>query len=245
MYYCSKGESSKMYEGLEVDNSNSVYKKPVTKEDKDESISIYLGEDNLKALKSITPAEYKKFKSFNLNSSNSYFVKGSREALIKFRAFFIALCSYERYSYSTFMLRDYIEGLAEKNDDYSFLVGAERELLFLYLHGESSGIGNTETWLASITVDKIANRKRKGLVTIVLSERSFPIIESSEDVEVINLISIKVSKSRNLSESTYRKNNEFKKGSYSSASVNSSTQRSKSSLENSTGKVTIDTDIAY
>ena len=215
-----------MCEELEVENS--VYKKPVTKEDKDESISIYLGEENLEILKSITPAEYKKFKSFNLEPSNSsYYVKGNRESLLKFKAFFIALCAYERYSYSTFMLKDYIEGLAEKNDDLSFLAGAERELLFLYLHGESSGTGNSEVWLASATVDKIANRKRNGLVTVVLSERNFPIIEASEDLEVINLTTVKVSKSRNMADDTYKKNIEAKKTAYVSKDNSSTTSNNK------------------
>lgn len=211
-----------MCEELEVDNSvNSIYKKPVTKEDKDESISIYLGKENLEALKSMTSDEYKKFKSFNLNpSKNSYFVKGDRKSLLKFRAFFVALCAYERYSYSTFMIKDYIEGLAERNDDLSFLAGAERELLFLYVHGESSGTGNSEIWLASSTVDRIASRKRKGLITVVLSERSFPIIEASEDVEVINLTNVKISKSRNMTEESYRKNNEARKVAYTKSEQN-------------------------
>lgn len=221
---------------------SSVKERPVTKEDKDESISIYLGEENLKYLRSITPKEYAKFKSFNLSSLNSYFVKGNREILYKFKAFFIALCAYERYSYSMFMLRDYVEGLAERDDDLSFLAGAERELLFLYLHGESSGTGNTETWLASITVDKIANRKRKGLVTVVLSERNFPIIEASEDVEVINLGNVKTLKSRTLAENTYRKNNELRKF---GGNVNGSSTRTRSSLENDSDEPVIDNDVSY
>ena len=247
---------------------NSVKEKKVSKEDKDESISIYLGEENLKYLQSITSVEYKKFKSLNLNPTESYFVKGSRKILQKFKAFFIAICAYERYSYSTFMLRDYVEGLAEKEDDLSFLAGAERELLFLYLHGESSGTGNTETWLASITVDKIANRKRKGLVTVILSERSFPIIESSEDVIVINLENTKISKSRSLSEETYRKNKERSYTVINTQSTYTSNKKSKKELkevkdvhemiedsnknstiknssENTTGKIVIDDTVSY
>ena len=105
--------------------------------------------------------------------------------LKKFRAYFIALCSIQRYSYSTVMLKEYVAGLADKDDDVT-MMGVE-ELLFMYLHGEISGVGGTDAWIGATAVDRIANRKRKGLVTVVLSERAFPYIEGSKEVKVIDL----------------------------------------------------------
>ena len=166
---------------------NSIQKKSVTKEDVTESIKEYLGEENYKVLKSITLDEYNELISFNISPVKSYFVKGVAPKLKKFQAYFIAVCSQKRYSYSTFMMKDYVTGLAERNDDLTFLMGADKELLFLYLHGETSGIGNTDAWLGYSALDKIANRNRKGLVTVVLSERDFPLFEGSSELEKINL----------------------------------------------------------
>ena len=165
----------------------STVGKRVTKEESDESIAIYLGEENLNNLKSITPEDYQLFTSFNLNTKNSYFVKGSSKLLRKFKAYFIALCSFYRYSYATAMLKEYVEGLTDKADDMTSILGVERELLFLYLHREVSGLGNTDAWLCASTLDRVANRKRKGLVTVILSERSFPSFENSKELKVIDL----------------------------------------------------------
>ena len=166
---------------------NSIQKRSVTKEDVTESIREYLGDDNCKILKSITLEEYNMFTSFKASPTKSYFVKGIASKLKKFQVYFIALCSQKRYSYSTFMMKDYVSGLAERTDDLTFLMGADKELLFLYLHGETSGIGNTDAWLGYSALDKIANRNRKGLVTVVLSERDFPLLEGSNELENLNL----------------------------------------------------------
>ena len=162
-------------------------KRHVTKKDSDESIEIYLGESNMEYLREITPEEYDLFTSFNLNTKKSYFVKGKEKSLKKFKAFFIALCSFERYSYATAMLKEYIEGLSDKSDEMSSILGVERELLFLYLHREASGVGGTDNWLCTSTIDRVANRKRKGLVTVILSERSVPSFELSKEMKTINL----------------------------------------------------------
>ena len=162
-------------------------KRHVTKKDSDESIEIYLGEDNLKYMHSITPEEYDLFTSFNLSTKKSYFVKGTEKLLKKFKAFFIALCSFERYSYATAMLKEYIEGLSDKSDEMTSILGVERELLFLYLHREASGVGGTDAWLCTAAIDRVANRDRKGLVTVILSERAVPAFEASKELKTINL----------------------------------------------------------
>ena len=172
-------------EELEEKESSLSYK--VTKEDVNESIKEYLGKYT-EVLKSLSMEEYKLFQKLLPKVARiAYFVKGDKEILKKFKAFFIAKCVLERYDYSSIMLKDYIEGLMNKSDNELFVAGVNRELLFLYLHKESSGSGNTDNWVGSTTLDRIVNRERKGLITVIFSERDFPQIEKSDEVRIIDL----------------------------------------------------------
>jgi hypothetical protein len=117
----------------------------------------------------------------------AYFIKGAPSMLKKFKAFFITRCVKERYDYSSMMLKDYIEGITDKNEDELFIAGIGRSLIFLYLHGEVAGIGNTDNWMGAAALDRMVNRKREGLITVLLSERNFPQIEGSEEVTKIDL----------------------------------------------------------
>lgn len=171
---------------MEQSDENSI-KHKTSKEEVIASFEQYLGEDNLKVLRSITPQERELFKGLLPKILSAYFVKGRRKILKKFKAYFLARCLYKRYEAATFMLKEYIEGITNKVDDDLFIAGAEKELVFLYLHGESSGWGNTDNWIASTTLDKVANRKRKGYKTVILSERDFPLLEVSKELKVINL----------------------------------------------------------
>jgi hypothetical protein len=169
-----------------VEQENSI-KHRVTKEDVRNSIKEYLG-DYANILRDITLEEYEAFTNiFPKVNKGAYFVKGTEELLRKFKAYFIAKCVMQRYDYASIMLRDYIEGITNHNDNELFVAGVSKELLFLYLHGEISGIGNTDNWLGSTTLDRMVNRKREGLITVLLSERSFPIIENSKEIIVFNL----------------------------------------------------------
>ena len=171
---------------MEQSDENSI-KHKTSKEEVIASFEQYLGEQNLKILRSITPQERELFKSLLPKILSAYFVKGRRKILKKFKAYFLARCLYKRYEAATFMLKEYIEGITNKVDDDLFIAGTEKELVFLYLHGESSGWGNTDNWIASTTLDKVVNRKRKGYKTVILSERDFPLLEVSKELKVINL----------------------------------------------------------
>ena len=166
---------------------NSI-KHNVTKDEVIESFRQYLGEKNRELLASTSPKELEIFSSLLPKvEKEAYFIKGKQETINKFKSYFIARCIKERYEYATFMLKEYVEGLAEKRDSELFLAGSEKELLFLYLHGETSGVGNTNNWIGSNIIDRMVNRKRKGLITVILSEKDFPLIENSEEINVINL----------------------------------------------------------
>ena len=171
-------------ESLEQENS---IKHRVTKTDINNSLKEYLGKYAL-VFKEFTTKDYELFQRVLPKvEKTAYLVKGSQEILRKFKAYFIIKCVMDRYEYSSFMLKDYIEGLSTRNDNELFLAGVSKELLFLYLHHESSGTGGTENWIATATLDRMVNRKREGLITVLLSERTFPIIEKSKEVTVISL----------------------------------------------------------
>lgn len=152
-----------------------------------DSFYQYLGEKNLKYLRKTKPEEREMFEKLLPSTSKNYFVKGKGSLLKKFKAYFTARCFYQRPDIATFMLKEYIEGITENNDDELFVAGSEKELVFLYLHGEVSGWGNTDNWIASTTIDKVANRKRRGLKTVILSERDFPLLEETKELKVIDL----------------------------------------------------------
>ena len=165
---------------------SNIKKKPITQEDINQEIDDYLGE-NKELIKSLTKEDYKTLRSLNIDSTKSYFVKGDQKKLLKFMAYFILKGVLERPSYSKVMLKEYVEGTLDRSDELSSILGTERQLLFLYLHRETSGIGNTDAWIAATSLDKIATRNRKGLVTVVLSERDFPTLEKSEELISVNL----------------------------------------------------------
>lgn len=173
---------------------SNIEKKPITQEDINQEIDDYLGE-NKGVIQSFTKADYKLFKSLRVDVTKSYFVKGTQEKLKKFMAYFVLKGVLDRPSYSMVMLKEYVEGTIDRSDELSSLLGTERQLLFLYLHGETSGLGNTDAWIATTSLDKIATRNRKNLVTVVLSERDFSILENSQELITVNLGGVVTTKS--------------------------------------------------
>ena len=171
-------------EGFEQENS---IRHRVTMQEVHESIREYMG-DYTDVLKELTIKEYETFTELLPKVQKTvYFVKGNQSMLRKFKAFFIVRCVLERYDYSSLMLKDYVEGITEKNDDELFIAGINRDLVFLYLHKEVSGIGKTDDWMGAAALDRMVNRKREGLITVILSERDFPQIEGSDEVKIIDL----------------------------------------------------------
>lgn len=180
-----KGEEKLQEESIQKENS---IKHVVTKDDLFEEFRQYLGPKYNEILSTIKPKTLSVFTDLLKKVEKTvYFVKGDQEILKQFQAYFIAKCLKERYEYATFMLREYIDAKFDKSDNELFVSGSEKELVFLYLHSESTGSDNMDAWIFRSTLDKIINRKRKDLITVILSERSVPIFEKSKDVKVINL----------------------------------------------------------
>lgn len=170
-----------------MQQESNVARTKITQEYLENDFDRYVGSKVKKVLSKTTLEQMNFFESHLKSIKGAYFVKGSRKLLKKFQAYFIARCVTKAYSYSTFMLKKFIKELADNTNDELFLAGASKDVLFLYLHGEVSGIGNTDNWISSTTIDTVANRSRKGLITVVLSEREFPSIENSKEFKVINI----------------------------------------------------------
>ena len=170
-----------------VQQESAVRHTKITKEYLENDFDRYVGEKVKKILQRTTLKQMKLFESLVSNTRGAYFVKGSRKMLRRFQAYFIAKCASKAYSYATFMLKEFVEGYTENSDDDAFVAGRGKDLLFLYLHREAAGTGNTDTWMGKTVLDKITNRKRKGLVTVVLSEREFPVLEGSKELKVLDL----------------------------------------------------------
>lgn len=173
-----------------MQEEGNTIKHRVTAEELKDSFHRYLGEKNREALSQMKlkmKETFDKLLPLDKPIEGAYFVKGTQSALLKFKAYFVSRCFKKRYEYATFMLKEYVEGLTENNDNELFVSGREKEVLFLYLHGSTSGSGGTNNWIASTTIDKTVNRKRKGQTTVILSEKNFPLIEDSKEIRVIDL----------------------------------------------------------
>lgn len=170
-----------------VEQKSNIVHTKITQEYLENDFDRYVGSKVKELLSKTTLKQMKNFEKRIGNIEGAYFVKGTEELLDKFQAYFIAKCAPKAYSYSTFMLKDFLSGLANNVGDELFVAGAGKDVLFLYLHGEISGIGNTDNWVSTSTVDVAANRTRKGLITVVLSERDFPSMESSKEFKIISL----------------------------------------------------------
>ena len=170
-----------------VHRENNIAHAKITQEYLENDFDRYVGSKVKEVLNKTTLKQMKFFDSKIGDIKEAYFVKGAKDLLDKFQAYFIAKCAPKAYSYSTFMLKDFLSGLANNIGDELFVAGTGKDVLFLYLHGEISGIGNTDNWISTSTVDVAANRTRKGLVTVILSEREFPSMENSKEFKVISL----------------------------------------------------------
>ncbi len=150
-----------------------------------ESIDSYLGESEIATLKTITKDKLKTFYKKGIKLGKSYFVKGDQETLKQFKAFYLVLVNKEsnRMKYSYRMLTEYLRTLGEGSID-DIVVD---ELLFLYSHANE--LYKTEAsvaWVTATILNEVANRNRKQLVTIILSEKGMPELENSSELDVIN-----------------------------------------------------------
>lgn len=162
------------------------------KQEAKESIDSYLGEKEKAILATLTPPVLKLFMSKKIKLDKSYYVKGTRSLLNKFKAFYLATCLKEtnRPKYSLQMISDRAQMLSGGAVEE---LGAD-EVLFLYAHKVGKDLGKSEEWLAKTIINDVANRNRKGYVTIVLTERDIDLIRDCGELTPIYLRLTKVNK---------------------------------------------------
>ena len=151
---------------------------------------LYLGEENWDLIKKTSEKELNLFKKHAIDLSTSYIVIGNADILNKYRAFYLTRCVKNRPLYMQCSMHKYAEELtSDTKDEYGLNI--DQDLIFLYLHKYNiSTLGNSEKWLMETTLNRVADRNREGLVTIILSEVRAPLLESSGELKVINLSGI-------------------------------------------------------
>ena len=153
-----------------------------------EEISAYLGAERTEILDNFKKEDWDYFDHLKIDTKVSYFVKGSKEKLKKFEAYFLFLCAYNKPLYKNYLIADYakiISSPADSEDEDE--VGIDRELVILYMHNVQMGVGNTVGWIITTVLNKVANRNRQRMTTLILSERDFVPFQDSEELKAINL----------------------------------------------------------
>lgn len=155
---------------------------------------LYLGQENWNLIKKTSNEELELFKHFSITTDKSYIVFGTPDLLLKFRAFYLTRCLKKRPLYSQYSIHDYAVELSSgvKNE---FSINIDQDLIFLYRHQHLHTIGKSEDWLLETILNKVADRNRDGLVTIILSEVRMSYLENSGEFELINLSGLAVKES--------------------------------------------------
>ena len=146
----------------------------------------YLGPDNWEVMRSTSESELLLFKKFDIDVDKSYYVKGNKSILGKFKSFYLTRCLKKHPIYYTCSLYEYAEGLSSADKD-EFGLNVSKDLLFLYMHEHQPSLGNSRIWLTETVIGRVADRNRKGLVTVILSEIGVSEFEKCGEMEVIDL----------------------------------------------------------
>lgn len=147
---------------------------------------LYLGQTNWELIKKTSEKELALFRKTPIDLNKSYLVLGTEDLLKKYRAFFLTRCIKKRPLYAQYSMYDYATELSSAVKDDGGL-NVDMDLIFLYRHKHQLTIGKSEDWLVETILNKVANRNRDGLVTVILSELRMPILEECGELEVINL----------------------------------------------------------
>lgn len=147
---------------------------------------LYLGQTNWELIKKTSNKELALFQKQPIDLSKSYLVLGTEDLLNKFRAFFLTRCLKKRPLYAQYSMHDYASELSSATRDENGL-NVDMDLVFLYRHKHQLTLGRSEDWLIETTLNKIANRNREGLSTVILSELKMPLLETCGELQVITL----------------------------------------------------------
>lgn len=133
------------------------------------------------------------FKSLNIDYKKTYLVFCTDyERLRQFATFYLVL-KYARFQ--TVNMYDFASDLCDNREDLF-----EKEVMILFNHKHEINLGNTENWLLTTILNKVATRNREGYRTLLLTERRLPTMEKSGEFNCIDLnlsnIPIKIKKDK-------------------------------------------------
>lgn len=156
---------------------------------------LYLGQANWDLVKKTSQKELEMFKKKPVDANTSYLVYGNKDLLSKFRAFYLTRCLKKRPLYEQYLMYDYATELCTNTRD-EYGINVDLDLVFLYRHKHLLEIGRSEDWLIETILNKVANRNRDGLVTVILSEVHMSALETCGELKVINLVSMVANKNK-------------------------------------------------
>ena len=120
------------------------------------------------------------FKSLNIDYKKTYLVFCTDyERLRQFATFYLVL-KYARFQ--TVNMYEFASDLCDNSEDLF-----EKEVMLLFNHKHEINVGNTENWLLTTILNKVATRNREGYRTLVLTERRLPTFENSGEFNLLDL----------------------------------------------------------
>lgn len=158
-------------------------------------IKDFVGDEGWSYMKGTSKEELALFKKHKIDLKKSYLVYGSPELLEKFNVFYLTRCIKNRPYYKRYYMDTYASALSSANNSEDIMVDVD--LLFLYKNNHSYSFGNSDAWLVETILNKVSNRNRDGLVTVILSEIALPDLENSGEFKVLNLSGITASLKKN------------------------------------------------
>lgn len=159
----------------------------------------FLGDYHWDYARKTTKEELELFKKNNIKSNKSYLVLGTPDVLNKFQAFYLTRCIKDKPDYKQFHLDSYVDAIFSDTMDESGL-GIDVDLIFIYKNDCEFPSEKAESTICNAVLNKITNRNRDGLSTVILTEMQLPMLQKSKELEFINLLKLVRNSGLGLSE---------------------------------------------
>ena len=120
------------------------------------------------------------FKSLKVDYKSTYLVFCSDYNRLRQFATYYLIQKYARFQ--TVNMYEFASDLCDNSEDLF-----EKEVMLLFNHKHEINVGNTENWLLTTILNKVATRNREGYRTLVLTERRLPTFENSGEFNLLDL----------------------------------------------------------
>lgn len=122
------------------------------------------------------------------DTTKSYFVYGAnKDILYKFAAFFTINCNRNFNMYFVKELTEKLKSPSSYNGEDESMSFYNNNLLILYNHKHITAMGAQQDLYYSTVINRVVERNRRNLPTLVLSEIKEPRYEECGEFEVVNL----------------------------------------------------------